>query len=73
MWKELIDYWTVKDLEDLHQSGVKSLDAKSAIQNVSRKCTPAIFERLNRNREVVLRFWLCFHKQIVESTASSAN
>lgn len=42
MPKELIDYWAVKGPEDLHHSDVKSLDAKSAIQKVGRKCTPAI-------------------------------
>lgn len=51
--KELIDYWTAKGPQDLHHSDVKTLDAKSAIQivadNASRKCTPAMFERRNRN------------------------
>ena len=64
MTKEFIDYWAVKGAEDLHHNDVKSLDAKSAIQkganNVIRKCTPATFERRNRNGEVVIRSWLCF-------------
>ena len=55
MLKDLIDYWAVKDLEDLHHSNVKSLEAKSAIQKVGRKCTPAIFECRNQNGEVVIR------------------
>ena len=73
MLKELIDYCAVKDHEDLPQIDVKSLDAKSAIENVGRKCTPAIFEQRNRNGEVVIRCWLCFHQQMVESTVSFAS
>jgi len=49
---KIIDYWAVKGLYDFHDSVVKSLDAKSAIQKVGWKCTPAIFER--RNGEVVI-------------------
>ena len=60
MLKELIDSWAVKGPEDLHHSDVKSLDDKSSIQKAGRKCTPAIFERRNRNGEVVIRSWLCF-------------
>jgi len=60
MLKELIDYRAVKDPEDLHHNDVKSLDAKSAIQNVGRKCTTAMFEGRNRNGEVVICYWLCF-------------
>ena len=44
--------------EDHHYRGIKSLDAISAIQKVGRKSTPAIFERLNRNGEVVNGYWL---------------
>ena len=60
MPKELIDYWIVKGAEDLDHSDVKSLDIKSAIQQVSRKCTPDMFERRNRNGEVLIYSWLCF-------------
>ena len=45
-------------------SDVKSLNDKSAIQkaanSVSRKCTPTMFQRSNRNGEVVKHSWLCF-------------
>ena len=64
MNNDFIDFWAVKGADDLHYSDAKYLDAKSAIQNdansVSRKCTPAMFERRNRNGEVVKRSWLCF-------------
>ena len=33
---------------------------KKGANNVIRKCTPAMFERRNRNGEVVIRSWLCF-------------
>ncbi|XP_042230518.1 uncharacterized protein LOC121871963 [Homarus americanus] len=63
MTKQFIDYWAANGSESLH-SDAKFLDAKSAVQkeanNVSRKCTPAMFEQRNRNGEVVKRSWLCF-------------
>lgn len=65
--KEFVDYWAVKGAEDLQYSDAKILDVKSATQtckkdthNIRRKCTPALFERKNRNGEVVKRLWLCF-------------
>lgn len=65
--KEFVDYWAVKGAEDLQYSDAKILDVKSATQtckkdthNIRRKCTPALFERKNRNGEVVKRSWLCF-------------
>ena len=43
----------MKDLGNPHHSDVKSSDAKSAIQKVARKCTPAIFKRRDQNGEVL--------------------
>ena len=65
--KEFVDYLAVKGAEDLQYSDAKTLEVKSATQtckkdthNISRKCTPAMFERKNRNGEVVKHSWLCF-------------
>ena len=63
----------VKGLDDLQHNDAKSLDAKRVIQKVCRNCTPAMFERRNRNEEVVIRSWLCFHQQMLTSTASFAS
>ena len=58
--KELIDYWAGKCLENLHHNGIKSLDAKFAMQKVGCKCTQGMFERWKRNGEVVIRSWICY-------------
>ncbi|XP_065658520.1 zinc finger MYM-type protein 1-like [Hydra vulgaris] len=61
---ELINYWAGRGPMDFYHSDVKSLNDKSAIQkaanSVSRKCTPTMFQRSNRNGKVVKRSWLCF-------------
>jgi len=62
--EEFIHFWAGRGPTDLHHNDAKSLDAKSTIQKAAnsaiRKCTPAMFERRNRNGEVVKRSWLCF-------------
>lgn len=63
---DMIDFWIKKGPTELQNSDEKILSKFSSTQirqNVSestRKCTPSLFHRINQNKEVVNRFWLCF-------------
>lgn len=63
--REHIDSWAQKGSKDLQNCDATLLEQKSIKQSVSghkwfRKCKTSMFERHNRNGEVVKRSWLCF-------------
>ena len=71
MWPEcitnpLVDVWVKKDGVDLLHCDDDLFKLKSSKQKVgcessgTRRCTPTMFERHNKNGEIVNRSWLCF-------------
>lgn len=63
--QEHVDLWARKGSDDLQNCDDKLFELKSSKQHVTgqtwhRRCTIGMFERRNRNGEVVKRSWLCF-------------